>query len=121
VNANAAVEHGRENALVSKWLTDALMESPEVRGRKWGFAVAAAAVNLVVFTGGEGYRCIPKPGRKTRANDSPSIPTHCINSRLGTGHLTPQFSHSPPHFSLDPRIFGRAFQVEVLAVRIIDL
>lgn len=75
MKANAAVEHGRENALVSKWLTDARMESPEVRGRKWGFAVAAAVVNLVVFTGGEEYGCIPKPGRKTRANESASIPT----------------------------------------------
>jgi len=102
VKANAAVEHGRENALVSKWLTDALMESPEVRGRKWGFAVAAVVVNLVVFTGGEGYRCIPKPGRKTRANECPydSNPLH----KFPIGYWSPD-SHPSLPLSLAPSFF----------------
>lgn len=76
MNADAAVEHGRENARFSRWLTDARMESPVVRGRKEGFSVASTVVNLVVLTGGEGYGCIPRPGNTNEANESSSIPTN---------------------------------------------
>jgi len=64
LKAWAAVEHGRENALANRWLTEARTGSEE-KDSCWDGGV----VTFVVIADDEGNDCIPEPGSVKRIVD----------------------------------------------------